>query len=75
MGTLHYLSNEFVEIRGNQIRRPRTRKAYLKLCKRFMSTQLYEYLIMALMDEDYVPIAKDLNLGMVIEAYWKFEEC
>jgi hypothetical protein len=28
---------------------------------------------MALMDEDYVPIAKDLNLGKVIEAYWKFE--
>lgn len=38
-----------------------------------MTTEQYEYFLLALMDDEYLPVAVDLKLDKLVEFYWSFD--
>lgn len=54
MGEVKKLPIDFVEFHGHTIRKPRSLEEYLRICKRFLSDEVYIDIICGLHDKEYL---------------------
>lgn len=78
MGEVINLSKNFVELDGQTVKAPRTKREYLGLCKRFLGPGQYREILCAIMDPDlYLDIPNRYtpevaaNLQKIVNMYHK----
>jgi hypothetical protein len=60
-------------LNGIAIPQPDTRGEYLKLCKKFLTKDDYEEVLVCIMDEEYL-FKTEESLYNIVEAYFSFPE-
>jgi hypothetical protein len=72
MGEVVNFPNPARVIAGELVKQPKSKAEYLATCKRFLSIPEYEFILMAILDQDYYNMADD-HLVNIVDAYNAFE--
>lgn len=72
MEVINFPSAEDVTVlNGQTVKTPTTGVDYLFLCKRFLTIDDYEEVLLAIMDEDYYREAED-QIKRIVDSYFDF---
>ena len=72
MATLYKFPDLARSINGKVVRHPKTGAEYLAICKDMLPTPDYEFILLAIMDEEYYNMA-DYKIQGVVTAYREFK--
>jgi hypothetical protein len=62
------LRNQIEIVSGEFVDKPRNKKEYLRICKRYLETEDYENILCAILDEEYFEGLEE-SLQNVVNAY------